>query len=106
MKKYDGFTLIEVVIGLFIFSIIAGTVLPVYVSIKQERILLEQERYVHGRLIEMLSELRYDNSKPSSGSFNHNGVKFDIHLIEEDGEWEVCINWDYYGKERSKCLHQ
>ncbi|MBM7097317.1 type II secretion system protein [Bacillus sp. H-16] len=106
MKKCSGFTLVEIVISLFLISLIAGTMLPVYIQIKEERVWLEQERFVHGKLTDLILAYYYDEPELPD-SVERNGTVFFVrakHL--EKSELEVCIHWQYKTKTREKCLYK
>ncbi|MBU9724193.1 MULTISPECIES: prepilin-type N-terminal cleavage/methylation domain-containing protein [Bacillaceae] len=101
-RSSDGFSFIEVIIALFIFSVVAGTLLPAIITVQQERFSVRQERYAE----ELINQIVYDFQKEKGVEIvNYQNTTYIIHRYVAGDNRKYCVNWEgKNGREYERCL--
>ena len=105
MKKSRGFTLVEVLAAMAIFILIALTLLPLHMTIEQERKNLHDKRIIVNGLHDALQEYIREEKSESRFTKQIGHQKVEIQFSEEKELWKGCAVWtDVKQRRQTECL--
>lgn len=104
MKRDKGFSLLEVIASIFIFSILSLSVFPAFIKVYDERITIRQESFANEMINETLQRWLYENQLPN-GVFEKGETMYHwsvLHVTER--KLKACLSWSSKnGRDYEKC---
>ncbi|MBU9712235.1 type II secretion system protein [Evansella tamaricis] len=105
MINNKGFSYIEVMCALLLFSIAVSTILPALVTVQQERLTIRQERYIEEFLNKEIYDLKSNGNVEEELSIVNDGVEYQIHSVFSNGRTVICAYWEGgNGRYYERCL--
>jgi prepilin-type N-terminal cleavage/methylation domain-containing protein len=108
LKNSKGFSLLEVIAALAVFSFVVAAIVPFIVRIYEERITIEEERLaleiLHNEIEMWL--LEYTHEPPEDDDISKHSTVFHMSTQSETSSEEVkfCISWNGSNERRyEKC---
>lgn len=106
MKKYNGFSLIEVLVAFGIVTMLITTVFPISIQIKKEQEMLSDRITINTTLYDELQQTIYGNYQLDK-NYNKqlNNKQLNFHFTTTNDLMEGCVEWINVKHEKEKsCL--
>ncbi|WP_179298758.1 type II secretion system protein [Evansella halocellulosilytica] len=94
MRNDNAFTLIEVVVGLFIISIVISVTFPFITFIQNERISIKQERIAEAILDEVYYETVVNRQVDTEQVIRVNHFAYYLTFHNENEPLSICLQWE------------
>ncbi|MDE5412286.1 type II secretion system protein [Alkalihalobacterium chitinilyticum] len=104
MKRNKGFSLLEVIASIFIFTILSLSVFPAFIKVYNERITIRQENVANESINETLQRWLFENQLPD-GVFEKDDILFQWSVTQvTERDIKVCLSWSSKnGRDYEKC---
>lgn len=94
LRNDNAFTLIEVVVGLFIISIVISVTFPFITFIQNERISIKQERIAEAILDEVYYETVVNRQVDTEQVIRVNHFAYYLTFHNENEPLSICLQWE------------
>ncbi|MFA9559403.1 type II secretion system protein [Evansella sp. AB-rgal1] len=107
MKKDSGFSFIEIMISLVIFSATVSIIIPAIVKVQEERQSIREERLAE-EIIQLVMYRTYVEKVPFLKEVHvKHGVTYSINVSETPNLDGLCISWEGENRrEYERCLYK
>jgi len=107
LKKYNGFSFVEVFLASSIIFFLATTLIPIYTQLQVEREVLKDRRtitkYLHD---DLQNNIQQKQTYPKEYVQTINDVAVNVYLFEEGNNIVVCGEWNNEKAiDERKCLY-
>ncbi|ADU29942.1 type II secretion system protein [Evansella cellulosilytica] len=104
MRNGKGYTLVEVMVALTIFSLTAISLIPAIITVQEERKAIRQERVAE----HLLQETYYDYfilGEELPQFLELQGITFELFLNQQPQDERLCLQWvGGNGRSYERCL--
>lgn len=105
LQKCNGFTFVEVMFALVIFTVTIASTVPVLIFAIKEKQTIKEQLAAYEILHNTFEEIRAYNQIPDiKNQITKRGTTFDINFDQVDEEIHICVQWTgKNGREYDEC---